>query len=264
MNYDPQSILDLYKAHIEKASDDKKTFVPPDAVANAARRALEAREKYGDAVRGGTSIGWTRANQLANKENISYDTIKRMHSFFSRHAGNEKVEAGKEWYQDAGKIAWEIWGGDPGKRWAESIIKQMEKKEINKAAGHKSICVDFDGVLNSYKSGWKGASVIPDEPVPGAFKWLYDLISNGFTVYIYSSRSNQSGGIEGMKRWFKKWDEEYRESKKDAPKTELLSRLNFPKNKPPASVYVDDNGLRFSGRFPSIEKLSSLKSWVKD
>ena len=29
------------------------------------------------------------------------------------------------------------------------------------------VVLDFDGVIHSYKSGWKGADVIPDEPVPG-------------------------------------------------------------------------------------------------
>jgi hypothetical protein len=29
------------------------------------------------------------------------------------------------------------------------------------------LCLDFDGVLHSYTSGWKGAAVIPDPPVPG-------------------------------------------------------------------------------------------------
>ena len=36
----------------------------------------------------------------------------------------------------------------------------------------KTILLDFDGVIHSYTSGWKGAGVIPDPPVPGAIDFL--------------------------------------------------------------------------------------------
>lgn len=31
----------------------------------------------------------------------------------------------------------------------------------------QTVVFDFDGVIHSYTSGWKGATVIPDPPVPG-------------------------------------------------------------------------------------------------
>lgn len=64
------------------------------------------------------------------------------------------------------------------------------------------ICVDFDGVIHSYTSGWQRASVILDPPVPGAFEWLQSLLDAGFKVAIFSSRSHQEGGIDGMQNWF--------------------------------------------------------------
>lgn len=108
--------------------EEAKTFTPPKDVAAAAQKALDAREKYGDKVKGGTRVGWTRANQLAKRESVSYDTIKRMYSFFSRHEGNQKVDddADMKW-EDSGYTAWMIWGGDPGKRWSTSIRNRMEK-----------------------------------------------------------------------------------------------------------------------------------------
>jgi hypothetical protein len=40
------------------------------------------------------------------------------------------------------------------------------------------LCVDFDGVINSYKSGGLArggrSDYIPDPPVPGALRWLND------------------------------------------------------------------------------------------
>lgn len=65
-----------------------------------------------------------RATSLANGEKVSYETIKRMSAFFSRH---EKNKAGGE--DDAGKIAWDLWGGDAGKSWVARIIKMVESRQ---------------------------------------------------------------------------------------------------------------------------------------
>jgi hypothetical protein len=61
---------------------------------------------------------------LANGDKVSYETIKRMAAFFSRHAKNF---AGGE--DDAGFVSMLLWGGREGERWARSIIKQAETKK---------------------------------------------------------------------------------------------------------------------------------------
>jgi uncharacterized membrane protein YgcG len=99
-------------------------FVPPQAVRNNAKRGLELREKHG---RGGTAVGVARARDLSNGAAISYDTIKRMNSYFARHEVDKK---GEGWGKDsAGYIAWLLWGGDAGWSWARGIIRQQESKE---------------------------------------------------------------------------------------------------------------------------------------
>jgi hypothetical protein len=107
---------------------ESETYKPPVDVAKEAQKALDYRDKYGDEVKAGTRVGWTRANQLAKRENVSFDTIKRMNSFFSRHAGNEKVnpENKDTPHKDNGFISHLLWGGDAGKRWAEKIIKDNQ------------------------------------------------------------------------------------------------------------------------------------------
>lgn len=47
----------------------------------------------------------------------------------------------------------------------------------------KTICIDFDGVLHSYTSGWQGEDVASDPPVPGAIEWLREMIRN-LIIYL--------------------------------------------------------------------------------
>lgn len=110
---------------------DSESFSPPSSVRSAARRGLELRKKYGkgglttrEAGKQGIGSGVARATSLANGESVSYETIKRMAAFFSRH---EKNKSGGE--DDAGRIAWLLWGGDSGRSWANRIIRMVESRK---------------------------------------------------------------------------------------------------------------------------------------
>lgn len=96
-------------------------FVPPKGARSNAKRGLELRRKHG---RGGTAVGVARARDIARGASLSRTTIGRMVSFFARHEGNQ--EGGEA---DAGYIAWLLWGGDAGKRWANSIWNRINKSE---------------------------------------------------------------------------------------------------------------------------------------
>jgi len=122
------------KAYVETFQEDRgdaESFSPPSSVRAAARRGLELRKKYGkgglttqEAGKQGIGSGVARATSLANGDKVSYETIKRMAAFFSRH---EKNKSGGE--DDAGRISWGLWGGDAGERWARSIIKRVEEQK---------------------------------------------------------------------------------------------------------------------------------------
>jgi hypothetical protein len=99
----------------------------PADVAEVAKRGLEAREKYG---RGGTLIGARRAGQLAGREIVSIETIKRMVAYFTRHAVDLEAPAAKPGHPDypsAGRIAWDLWGGSPGRAWARRQLTVWER-----------------------------------------------------------------------------------------------------------------------------------------
>jgi phage gp29-like protein len=101
---------------------------PTEAMAKEGERALEWRKEFG---RGGTAVGIARAAQLKNRENLSPSTVKRMHSFFSRHEVDKKAEGfrpGEKGYPSNGRIAWAMWGGDPGQSWARNKRNQLENR----------------------------------------------------------------------------------------------------------------------------------------
>ena len=107
----------------------------PQSASNNAKRVLEWKKKYGKEVKGMTSVGWTRARQLASKSKLSYETIARM-AAFNRHRKNAAVDPKykNEPWKDRGYVAWLGWGGTSGVNWAirkaESIRKGTVKASV--------------------------------------------------------------------------------------------------------------------------------------
>lgn len=131
------------------------------------------------------------------------------------------------------------------------------------------LCMDFDGVIHSYTSGWKGADVIPDPPVPGAIAFLSNA-KDSFDVQIFSSRSNQPGGIEAMQRYMR--DAIYHHfdcafapgSPRDFDAANaLIEALSYPTEKPSAMISIDDRAITFTGVWPPIRELQEFKPWNK-
>lgn len=103
-----------------------KSFKPNDSMISNAKRGLELREKYGrgglspqQASREGIGSGVARARDIING-NLSLGTVKRMRAFFERHEKNKDTPPS----EGNGKISWLLWGGDAGRRWANSILRE--------------------------------------------------------------------------------------------------------------------------------------------
>jgi hypothetical protein len=118
----------------------------PKAATEAAKKALRWKEQYGDEVKGGTAVGWTRANQLANRESLSYSTIARM-AAFNRHRKNSKVDPKyiKTPWKDRGYIAWLIWGGTAGVDWAIRKAEGIREGRYAEADNDKAM---VDGIVS--------------------------------------------------------------------------------------------------------------------
>lgn len=94
----------------------------PEAAVENAKTALRWAEEngWGDC---GEASGKNRANQIANKEKLTRETIARM-SAFQRHRQNSDRPLG----EGCGKLMWLAWGGDEGIAWAERKLKQIDKQ----------------------------------------------------------------------------------------------------------------------------------------
>jgi len=111
-----------------------ETYTPTAGMATAARRALAWKA---DGHAGGTLVGMARANQLKDSEPLSASVVLRMHSFFSRHAVDKQAtgfSSGEEGFPSAGRVAWDLWGGDGGQTWAQQkrdqIMRAREQKVL--------------------------------------------------------------------------------------------------------------------------------------
>ena len=124
------------------------------------------------------------------------------------------------------------------------------------------LCLDFDGVLHSYRSGWKGATKILDPPVEGAIEWLRSLLGRpvnentrlrylDFRVAIYSARSRHLFGRRAIKKWL---------MKHNLKKSEI-KLIDFPLMKPQLYLQIDDRALTFTGTFPTADEMKNFRPW---
>ena len=158
-----QATAICYSIWEEHFAEDSFTDYPQAATDNAKTALRWAEENgWGDC---GTPVGKIRANQLANKEPISRDTIARM-AAFERHRQNSDRPLG----EGCGRLMWLAWGGDEGIAWAQRKLEQ-----ISKFAG--GISFDFDGVLTT----------------SAGVKKLDAAVSRGTNVYIVSARQDDKG-----------------------------------------------------------------------
>ena len=107
------------------------SYKPNKGMREEAERAIRWVE---EGRKGGTRIGKVRARQIARGENLSEDTVKRMYSFFSRQEGvkdAEGFEPGEAGYPSPGRVAWGLWGGDPGYSWSKNIVEQLKNRGFN-------------------------------------------------------------------------------------------------------------------------------------
>lgn len=125
----------------------------PDTAKNNARKALNHKKDNGSSC--GTRVGWLRANQIANGEGLSEDTVQRTYSFLSRA---ETYDQGKYFDEDGkeicGSIMYDAWGGSAMRDWAEAKFKKIEREKESKAMAKFNIDIlgEISESVNSYNT----------------------------------------------------------------------------------------------------------------
>lgn len=114
----------------------------------------------------------------------------------------------------------------------------------------QTVTLDFDGVLHSYASGWKGFDLIPDPPVDGAKEFCEELLKH-YDVIILSVRCGYEGGSHAITKWL--------------TVNEFPSRLQVSPTgvKVPSILAIDDRAFCFRGTFPTIDEIKTFKPWNK-
>ena len=172
MGYDVSTIIGYKDPGIypkkKKKRDSYESYSDyPDSVKNNAKAVLKYAEENGWGSCG-TDVGKQRANQLANGEPISEDTIQRMYSYLSRHAVD--LDSSKGYGDGCGKLMYDAWGGKSALSWAESKINAINKEKMSKQ--------EFK--TDDEKKIVFGPAMIPDLQI-------YRKDKNGNPYYVYFS-----------------------------------------------------------------------------
>lgn len=120
---------------VASASGSSSKYTIPKAVQEEAEKALSWRA---DSGRGGTSVGINTARTLVAGGQVGIEKVRHIAKYFPRHEVDKKAEGWKpadDSFPSNGRIAWALWGGDAGKRWATTIVEREDKKALQ-AAGY--------------------------------------------------------------------------------------------------------------------------------
>lgn len=110
-----------------------------------------------------------------------------------------------------------------------------------------TVVFDFDGVIHSYTSGWKGTTEIPDPPVPGIREAIEHIRLAGYRVVVVSARCMNKGGESAVRHYLLEHG---------------ITVDDVTGLKPAAICYVDDRAIYFDGHPETLlEKIVNFKPW---
>lgn len=127
-----------------------RLYTIPTGVQEEAKRSLEWHKEH---KRGGTPVGLNTARTLAKGGQIGIEKIRHIAKYFPRHEVDKKgkgFEPGEDKFPSNGRIAWALWGGDAGRRWASAIVERENNKPIKADAYVVNTGAELESFDDSY------------------------------------------------------------------------------------------------------------------
>lgn len=116
----------------------------PEAAVEAAKQGIKRNEETGNKC--ATQVGKVRAQQLANREAVSLDTVRRMRAFLIRQRDNYELARDRKDYNACGYISYLLWGGPAALPWTEKILRQ---------AGEEFVKEEYAGLEDACQEGYE-------------------------------------------------------------------------------------------------------------
>ena len=131
----PQAMFDLAQGaladlEIKVIVASGRMYTIPRGVQVEAKKGIEWRKEH---KRGGTPVGLNTARTLAKGGQIGIEKVRHIAKYFPRHEIDKKAQGyqpGEKGFPSRGRIAWALWGGDAGWRWAQAIVERENKKSL--------------------------------------------------------------------------------------------------------------------------------------
>ncbi len=200
---------------------DDLNFKIPSSVKNNAKQGLELREKLG---RGGTSVGLATARYLVKNDVASPEKVRHIAKYFPRHAAiaNLDDKESNSW------VAWNLWGGDAGRKWSTSLVKKMDELDEKKMS---YFAEEEEMPYKSMKDANPAIKGIDPEPTLSQANQIAkeadaigsDEEKNGWSIAIANFKKTH---VAKDGKWVKKEDKEF----SDLPEDNYLGIENFSYN----------------------------------
>jgi hypothetical protein len=120
----------LTTLNVSIVSSAGRMYTIPKGAQEEAKRALDWHKEF---HRGGTPVGLNSARTLAKGGQIGIEKVRHIAKYFPRHEVDKKAtgyQPGEKGFPSRGRIAWALWGGDAGWKWAQTIVERENKKAI--------------------------------------------------------------------------------------------------------------------------------------